>query len=114
VLEHPENQSYDWILDHHLGAREPDHFLRVSDLAASFLAVVGGHHAIPADARPRIDAIRANVGPYRRGDATDWFSRDEMETLYRNCPRWSRTERAVYGHLLVEETVWPTRATAAT
>jgi hypothetical protein len=112
VLAHPENQTYDWILDHHLGDREPDHFLRVSDLAESFLSVVGRYHEIPADARPRIEAVRANVGRYARGGLVDWFARDEMEALYRNCPRWSRSEKAVYGNLLFEEIVWPTHGTA--
>jgi hypothetical protein len=106
VLEHPEQQSYDWILDNHLGDREPDHFLRVSDLGASFLDVVGRYHAIPADAKPRIEAVRANVGPYQRGGPADWFTRDEMETLYRNCPRWTRTERMVYGNTLLEDVAW--------
>lgn len=112
VLGHPDTQTYDWILNHHLGDREPDHCLRVSDLGASFVSVIGRYHEISVEALPRIEQVRANVGPYRRGGAADWFTRDEMATLYRNCPRWSRSERAVYGNLLVEETVWPTLATS--
>ena len=108
VLEHPETQTYDWILNRHLGDREPDHFLRVSDLGASFLEVIGRHHEIPADAKPRIEAVRANVGAYERSGPANWFTRDEMETLYRNCPRWTRSERAVYGNSLIDEIPWST------
>jgi hypothetical protein len=107
VLSHPETQTYDWILDHHLGDREPDHFLRVSDLAASFLDVLGRHHEIPAEVRPRIGAARANIGDYAHGTALDWFTRDEMQALYANCPRWTRSERAVYGNILAEAIEWP-------
>jgi len=106
VLEHPENQTYDWILNHHLGERDPDHCLRVDDLAASFLDVVGLYHEIPDALRADASAIRANVGGYDRGDLTSWFTRDEMTQLYRNCPRWTRSECAVYGRALVEEIRW--------
>jgi hypothetical protein len=106
VLEHPQNQSYDWILDHHLGEREPDHYLRVDDLGRSFLEVVGRYHEIPDELRTSAAAIRANVGGYGRGDATSWFTRDEMEQLYRNCPRWSRCEQSVYGGRLFETLQW--------
>jgi hypothetical protein len=106
VLEHPETQTYDWILDQHLGKREADHYLRVSDLAASFLETVGRHHPIDPEVRDRILGIRANVGSYERRGATGWFRQDEMAQLYRNCPRWRRCEEAVYGDTLVEAVVW--------
>lgn len=106
VLEHPETQTYDWILDQHLGDREADHYLRVSDLAESFLETVGRHHDIPAEVRDRIRTVRANVGGYQRRAPGEWFRRDEMAQLYRNCPRWRRCEEAVYGDTMVEAVVW--------
>ena len=52
--------------------READHYLRVSDLAESFLEVVGRHHEIDPEMRDRVRSIRANVGSYeRRG--RDWL-----------------------------------------
>lgn len=113
VLAHPETQTYDWILDQHLGSREADHYLRVSDLAESFLEAVGRHHEIDPEVGARIRSIRANVGSYERRGATGWFRRDEMAQLYRNCPRWRRCEEAVYGDTLVEAVAWETGSSAS-
>jgi hypothetical protein len=106
VIEHPQTQSYDWHLDHFLGARDADHWLRVSDLAESFLVEIGRYLPIPREAVARIRAIRANVGDYPQKDVRDWFTRDEMEALYRNCPRWSDCERREYGALQFETLSW--------
>lgn len=106
VLEHPETQTYDWILAQHLGDREADHYLRVSDLAESFLEAVGRYHAIDPEVRDRIRTIRANVGSYERRAPNAWFRRDEMAQLYHNCPRWRGCEEAVYGDTLVDAVIW--------
>jgi hypothetical protein len=99
VIEHPESQSYDWLLDHHLGDRDADHWLRVSSLAESFLEVVGRYVEIPPDARERIRSISANVGPYAKKSLDAWYAPAELAAFYANCPRWSATERRVYGDL---------------
>lgn len=106
VLSHPEQQSHDWLLDHQLGDREADHWLRVSELAESFLEVVGRYHRISPEAAARIRELRANEGHYPSADVTRWFRRDQMQALYANCPRWSRTERVVYGDLLLDRIDW--------
>jgi len=100
VIAHPEDQTFDWILNHYLSGEEPDRWLRVSSLAASFIEVIGGYLPIPEAVRGRIRSISANVGTY--GDKTElrsWYHPKEIEALYRNCPRWARTERQVYGSL---------------
>ncbi|MCL4683350.1 hypothetical protein KJ059_01210 [Myxococcota bacterium] len=107
VIEHPQTQSYDWHLDHFLGAREADHWLLVSDLAESFVRVIGRYVAIPPDTAEAIREVRANVGGYARADdPSRWYDRSEMISLYRNCPRWSRCERREYGNLLYETLGW--------
>lgn len=99
VIDHPETQSYDWILDHHLGDRDADQWLRVSSLAESFIDVVGRHLAVPADACDRIRTVSANVGPYANKSLDAWYAPHELEALYANCPRWAETERRIYGGL---------------
>jgi hypothetical protein len=107
VIEHPQTQSYDWHLDHFFGAREADHWLRVSDLADSFVRVIGRYVAIPTDVAEAIRDVRANVGGYDRAqDPSRWYDCDEMASLYRNSPRWSRCERREYGNLLFEALDW--------
>ena len=100
VIEHPESQSYDWILDNHLPDRDADHWLRVSSLADSFVEVVGRYVEIPADALERIRTISANVGSYAKKGLEAWYAPGELEVFYANCPRWSAAERRVYGDLL--------------
>jgi hypothetical protein len=39
VIDHPETQSYDWILNHHLGDRDADHWLRACRHSPSFIDV---------------------------------------------------------------------------
>jgi hypothetical protein len=107
VLSHPGSQSHDWLLDHYLGDREADHWLRVSDLAESFLDVIGLYLPIPPEARARIRAARANVGAYAKGDLGAWFTGPQLEALYRNCPRWSKIERRSYGGLLSDRPAEP-------
>lgn len=99
VVEHPDTQSYDWILNRHLGDRDADDWLRVSCLAESFVDVIGRHVAISEEARARVATISANVGAYEKGVAR-WYEAGELEQLYRNCPRWAETERKIYGNTL--------------
>lgn len=107
VIEHPQTQSYDWHLDHFFGAREADHWLLVSDLADSFVRVIGRFVAIPDGVAETIRDVRANVGGYDRAqDLSRWYDSDEMASLYRNSPRWSRCERREYGNLLFEALGW--------
>lgn len=102
VIGHPESQSYDWILDNHLGDRDADHWLRVSDLAGSFADVIGRYVEISDEARARIGTVTANLGTYEKGLAR-WYEPGEIERLYANCPRWADAERKVYGGLLATE-----------
>jgi len=104
VIDHPETQSYDWILDHHLGDRDADHWLRASSsLAESFIEVIGRDIAIPAEAQHRIRLISANVGTYPKKRLDAWYAPEELDALYANCPRWAETERKVYGDLATIE-----------
>jgi hypothetical protein len=100
VIDHPKTQSYDWILDNHLGDRDADHWLRASSsLASSFIDVIGRHVEIPETTRERIHTLSANVGPYAKKSLDAWYAREEVEALYANCPRWAATESRVYGDL---------------
>ena len=100
VIDHPETQSYDWILNHHLGDRDADHWLRASSsLAESFIDVIGRYIAIPAETRDRIRLVKANVGNYAKKSLDAWYAPHEIDALYTNCPRWAETERKVYGDL---------------
>ena len=102
VIDHPKTQSYDWILNHHLGDRDADHWLRASSaLAESFIDIVGRHVEIPGAARERIHTLSANVGPYAKKSLDAWYSPGVIEALYANCPRWAETERRIYGNLPV-------------
>ena len=65
--------------------------------------MIGRHHEIPDAVRAELPAVRANVGTYDRTRA--WFTREQLRALYRNCPRWARAERAVYGSTLDEAPV---------
>ncbi len=105
VLEHPETQTYDWIINHYLGDREADHWLNVTSLAPSFIEVIGSYHPVPPRAHEAIRAIQANVGRYEK-DPTAWFTPEEMETLYRNSPRWAENELRVYGDLMFDALEW--------
>ena len=105
LLDHPDTQSHDWLLDHYLGDREVDHWLRVADLAESFIGVIGAYHPISPRATQEIRSLRENVGAYEK-DLTRWFSPEEMAALYGNCPRWSKAEQREYGNLLMEELAW--------
>lgn len=107
VIEHPQTQTYDWHLDHFLGAREADHWLLVSNLAESFVRIIGRYVPIPEEAAERIRSVRANEGGYDRSrDLSRWYDRSEMMSLYRNSPRWSDCERREYGNLLFEAPSW--------
>jgi len=107
VIEHPQTQSYDWHLDHFLGARDADHWLLVSDLAESFVRVIGRYVPIPERTAERIREVRANVGGYERADdLSRWYDCHEMIALYGNSPRWSQFERREYGDLLYEALGW--------
>jgi hypothetical protein len=101
VIEHPDTQSYDWILDNHLGDRDADQWLQVSRLAASFVEGIGRHLPISDEARARIGTVTANRGTYEKGLAR-WYEPGELAQLYANCPRWAETERKVYGDVLIE------------
>jgi len=100
VVERPDTQSYDWILNHYLGDRDADHWLRVSSLAQSFIEVIGAYVPISDAALGRIGAISANVGTYAKED--QWYEPGVLTQLYANCPRWADTERKVYGDILRE------------
>ena len=64
VLGHPETQTYDWILNHHLGDREPDHCLRVSDLARHMRRperFLGLHYFSPAQINPLVEVVKGEA-----------------------------------------------------
>ena len=102
VIEHPDTQTYDWILNHMLGDRDADQWLQVSRLPESFVEVIGRHVPISDEARARIGTLAANRGTYEKGLAR-WYEPGELAQLYANCPRWAETERKVYGDILYEE-----------
>jgi hypothetical protein len=105
LLDNPDTQSYDWHLDHFLGEREPDAWLRVDRLARSFVEVVGAYHPISPEEAEAFTAIRRNEGPYRRR-LGDWFDEETIAGLYANAPRWAKAERRTYGRLLHQEPDW--------
>ena len=47
-------------------------------------------------------STKINSTDYAR-DLGKWYSREDMESLYRKNPLWSELERKVYGNLLYEE-----------
>lgn len=105
VLENPDTQTYDWILDHYLGPEDPDHWLDVSRLAESFVKVISPLHPIPEPTRLALREIRENAGDYERAWER-WFRPGEMGRLYENCPRWRGIEERELGGTLAQVLGW--------
>lgn len=99
MLDNPDTQTYDWHLDHFLGEREPDAWIRTDRLAESFVTVVGGLHPISPEEQATLAGIRRNEGGYLQR-LSEWYAPEEMAGLYANAPRWSAAERRVYGGVL--------------
>ena len=82
------------------GKLEIDRWLRTEFLADDFLAFISEFTEISEAKRQEILELARS----RRGtslvydhDPAHWFSRDQIEELYRNNPFWAEVERQVYG-----------------
>ncbi len=109
LVEHPETHSYDNVIEGFVGDRAVDHWIRVSDLSASFVEIIGSIISLDETVCEQLLSVRANVGTYDKRSITDWYSREDIEALYRNAPRWREAELKTYGDLMVDVIDWGTQ-----
>jgi hypothetical protein len=93
----------DELLDLIVGEFEVDRWIRQEELAGDLAGLLREVADLSAEEEAairsvgRVNDTRTAVQRLRRNPAERFFSPAQLETLYRNNPRWAAIERQVYG-----------------
>lgn len=79
-----------------------DHWLRTENLADDFIKLFSNFFHISFLQRSIIRRTRSNRCKYYPFNRRDFFSKDEIAEMYRNCPLWASIEKKIYGNLAVD------------
>ena len=82
-------------------AETVSHWIRTEYLEDDFVSVFSRYLDMTGKDLSAL-STKINSTDYAR-DLGKWYSREDMESLYRKNPLWSELERKVYGNLLYEE-----------
>jgi len=71
-----------------------DYFIRTEYLAHDFIKVMSNFKEFTPGDCEMIKMIRAGVGNYDK--SKEYFSKEEIEQIYMDCPVWAQLERSLY------------------
>jgi hypothetical protein len=90
----------DWWMER-FAVREDWEFLRVEQLKADFLHLLGRYQPIGVRARIAIALSGSRNRNRYRKDPRTWFGAEDLRAVYGRNPLWARIEQRIYGNLLI-------------
>jgi hypothetical protein len=92
----------EWLAS--FSSHEVDYWIRTDYLAEDFIKVASNFTEIDEDRKKKIKSIKANVNvknkKYKK-NLNEWFTQEDINTIYKNNPAWSKIEEKVYGKLVI-------------
>lgn len=83
--------------------RQIAHWLRMEYLADDFMAVMKNFFPVQPEKEPFIRQIHSNPNPDYKKNLQEWFSKEDIESMYHSCPVWTSIERHIYNGLITDQ-----------
>lgn len=80
-----------------------DYWLRTECLAEDFIKVFSRFLRVSFLQKMRIKRIKTNVNNDYVKSIKHYFTRNEIDEMYANCPLWGSTEETVYRNIILEK-----------